>query len=85
VIRRISTIIIHPATPAFAVGSPQHGIIVCLLCYDRYDRFQQIPFGDFSREGLTGSKVGVKIWARIGGSYLGLLQTKTMLNINEEK
>jgi hypothetical protein len=37
------------------------------------------------REGLTGSKFGVKIWTRIGGSCLGLLQTKTMLSINEEK
>jgi hypothetical protein len=70
---------------AFAIGSPQHRMIVCLLCYDCYDRFQQIPFGDFSREGLTGSKVGVKFCTRIGGSCLGLLQTKTMLNINEEK
>jgi hypothetical protein len=30
--------------PVFAVGSPQHRMIVC---YDRYDWFQQIPFGDF--------------------------------------
>jgi hypothetical protein len=56
-----------------------------IVCYDRYDQFQQIPFGDFSREALTGSKFGVKIWTRIGGSCQGLLQTKTMLNINEEK
>jgi hypothetical protein len=49
------------------------------------DWFQQIPSGDFSREGLTGSKFGVKIWTRFGGSYLGLLQTKTMSNINKEK
>ncbi len=39
----------------------------------------------FSREGLTGSKFGAKIWTRIGGSCLGLLQTKKMLNINEDK
>jgi hypothetical protein len=32
----------------------------------------------FSREGLTGAKLGMKIWMRIGGSCLGLLQTKTM-------
>jgi hypothetical protein len=55
------------------------------VCYDRYDRFQQIPFGDVSREGLTGSKVRVKIWTRIGGGCLVLLQTKTISNINEEK
>jgi hypothetical protein len=79
VIRRISTTITHPA---FAVGSTQHLMIVY---YDRYDRFQQIPFGDFSREGLTGSKDGAKIWTRIGGSCLGLLQTKTISNIKEEK
>ncbi len=57
---------------------------VVIVCYDLYDRFQQIPFGDFFREGLTGSKFGEKIWTRIGGSYLGLPQTKTMSNINEE-
>jgi hypothetical protein len=68
--------------PALAVGSPQHLMIVC---YDWYARFQQIRFGDFSSEGLTGSNFGVKIWTRIGGSCLGLLQTKKMLNINEKK
>jgi hypothetical protein len=51
-------------------------MIVCLLCYDWNDWFQQIPLGDFSREGLTASKVGVKIWTLIGESCLGLLQTK---------
>jgi hypothetical protein len=56
-----------------------------IVCYAQYDRFQQIPLGDFSREGLTGAKFEVKIWTRIGGSCLGLLQTKTMSNINEEK
>jgi hypothetical protein len=30
-------------------------------------------------------KQGMKIWTLIGGSWLGLLQTKTMSNINEEK
>jgi hypothetical protein len=45
---------------------------------DQYDRFQQIPFGVFSTEGLTGAKFEVKIWIRIGGSCLGLLQTKTL-------
>jgi hypothetical protein len=69
---------------AFAVGPPQHQMIM-IVCYDQHDRFQQIPFGDFSREGLTGAKFGVKIWTRIGESCLGLLQTKTMSNINYEK
>ncbi len=64
VIRRISRII-HPV---FAVGSPQHRMIVCFLCYDRYDWFQQIPFGDFSRKEFTCSKVGVKIWIWMPGS-----------------
>ncbi len=31
---------------------PKHRMNVC---YDWYDRFQQIPFGDFSREGLTAN------------------------------
>jgi hypothetical protein len=56
-----------------------------IVYYDRYDQFQQVPCGDFPREGLTGAKFGVKIWKRIGGSCLSLLQTKTMSNINEEK
>jgi hypothetical protein len=30
-------------------------------------------------------KKGMKIWKLIGGSWLGLLQTKTISNINEEK
>jgi hypothetical protein len=56
-----------------------------IVSYDTYDQFQQVPCGDFSREGLTGAKFGVKIWTRIGGSCLSLLQTKTMSTINEEK
>jgi hypothetical protein len=55
-----------------------------IACHDGYDLFQQIPFGDFSREGLTGAKFGVKIRTRIGGGCLGLLQTKTMSNIDKE-
>jgi hypothetical protein len=37
-------------------------------------------------DGLTGAKFGMKIqvWTHIGSSCLGLLQTKTMSNINEE-
>ena len=30
-------------------------------------------------------KQGMKIWTLIGGSWLSLLQIKTMSNINEEK
>ena len=69
----------------YAVGHPQRRMIVY---YDWYDQFQQVPCDDFPREGLTGAnaaKFGVKIWKRIGGSCLSLLQTKTMSNINEEK
>ncbi len=55
-----------------------------IVCYECYDWFQQIPFRDVSREGLTGSKFGMKIWILISGSCLDLLQTKTMLKINEE-
>ncbi len=60
---------------------PQRRMIVY---YDRHDQFQQVPCGDFPREGLTGANFGVKIWKRIGRSCLSLLDTKTMLNINEE-
>ena len=67
---------------AFAVGPPQHRMKVC---YDRYGRSLKIPFGDVSREGLTGAKLGVKIWTHIGGSCLGHLQTKTMSNIDGDR
>jgi hypothetical protein len=30
-----------------------------IVYYDRYDRFQQILCGQFSREGLTGAKFGL--------------------------
>jgi hypothetical protein len=42
---------------------------------------------DSWRQELTAAKfgLGMMIWTRIGGSCLGLLQTKTMPNINEEK
>jgi hypothetical protein len=59
----------------FAVGHQQLRMIVF---YDQQDRFQQIPLGDFSIEGLIGAKFGVKIWTLIGGSCLGLLPTETM-------
>jgi hypothetical protein len=39
---------------------------------------------DFSREGSTRAKFGMKIWTSIGGSCLGLLHTTTS-NINGEK
>ncbi len=42
----------------YAVGHLQRRMIVY---YDRYDQFQQIPCGDFPREGLTGAKFGVKL------------------------
>jgi hypothetical protein len=42
----------------YAVDHPQRQMIVY---YDRYDQFQQVPCGDFPREGLTGAKFGVKI------------------------
>jgi hypothetical protein len=38
---------------------PQHRMIVC---YDRYNRFQQIPFGDFSREALTAND-WLQVWS----------------------
>jgi hypothetical protein len=33
----------------------------------------------------AAAAAAMKIWKLIGGSWLGLLQTKTMSNINEEK
>ncbi len=66
----------------YAVGHLQRRMIVY---YDWYDQFQHVPCDDFQREGVTAAKFGVKIWKRIGGSCLSLLQTKTMSNINEEK
>jgi hypothetical protein len=45
--------------PAFARGPLQHRMIVC---YDRYDRFQPIPFGDFSKEGLTANDL-LQVWS----------------------
>ncbi len=40
----------------YAVGHPQRRMIVY---YDRYVWFQQIPCGQFSREGLPGAKFGL--------------------------
>ena len=37
---------------------------------------------DSWRQELTGVKFGMMIWTRIGGSCLGLLQTKTMLKFS---
>ena len=34
---------------------------------------------------VVAAAAAMKIWKLIGGSWLGLLQTKTMSNINEEK
>jgi hypothetical protein len=30
-----------------------------IVYYDRYDQFQQVPCGQFSKEGLTGAKFGL--------------------------
>ena len=38
-----------------------------------------------ARVVVAAAAAAMKIWKLIGGSWLGLLQTKTMLNINEEK
>ena len=38
-----------------------------------------------ARVVTAAAAVAMKIWKLIGGSWLGLLQTKTMSNINEEK
>jgi hypothetical protein len=49
---------------------------------------QNTGAGDFSREGLTGDKFGMKILTRIGGSCLSLPQSpadQNNVNINEEK
>jgi hypothetical protein len=58
--------------PAFVRGLPQHRMIVC---YDRlnhrYDRFQQIPFDDFSREGLTDND-----WLQVWSEDLDMLLKK---------
>jgi hypothetical protein len=61
----------------YTAGFPTAGMNVC---YDEYDRLQQIPF----RAGV-GSMFGMTIWTRIARSCLGFLHTKTMPNINEDK
>ena len=38
-----------------------------------------------ARVVVVAAAAAIKIWKLIGGSWLGLLQTKTMSNINEEK
>ena len=38
-----------------------------------------------ARVVAAAAAAAMKIWKLIGGSWLGLLQTKTMSNINEEK
>ena len=53
---------------AFAVGLPQHRMKVC---HATYDRFQQIPFGDFSRAGLT-----VIDWSQVWSEDLDAHQRK---------
>jgi hypothetical protein len=38
-----------------------------------------------ARVVVAAAAATMKIWKLIGGCWLGLLQTKTMSNINEEK
>ncbi len=38
-----------------------------------------------ARVVVAAAAAALKIWRLIGGIWLGLLQTKTMSNINEEK
>ncbi len=38
-----------------------------------------------ARVVVAAAAAAMKFWTLIGGSWLGLLQTKTMSNINEEK
>jgi len=38
-----------------------------------------------ARVVVVAAAAAMKIWKLIGGCWLGLLQTKTMSNINEEK
>ncbi len=38
-----------------------------------------------ARVAAAAAAAATKIWKLIGGSWLGLLQTKTMSNINEER
>ena len=38
-----------------------------------------------ARVVVAAAAAAMKIWKLIGGCWLGLLQTKTMSNINEEK
>jgi hypothetical protein len=69
----------------FAVGPLQHQMIVC---YDRYGRFQQIPFGDVSREGFSPID-----WRQVLSEDLDTHRRKlpaspadqNNVNINEEK
>jgi hypothetical protein len=50
---------------------------------DRRSALDSNSIADCRFPGLV--KQGMKIWMLISGSWLGLLQTKTMSNINEEK
>jgi hypothetical protein len=50
---------------------------------DRRSALDSKSIADCRFPGLV--KKGMKIWKLTSGSWLGLLQTKTMSNINEEK
>jgi hypothetical protein len=61
----------------YTAGFPTAGMNVC---NDGYDRLQQIPFS-----AGVGSMFGMTIWTCIARRCFGLLHTKTMSNINEDK
>ena len=55
----------------------------CIVMIDRRSALDNNSVADCKFPGLV--KQGMKIWTLIGRSWLGLLQTKTISNINEEK
>ncbi len=58
-------------------------LLHCIVMIDLRSALDNNSIADCRFPGLV--KQGMKIWTLIGGSWLGLLQTKTMSNINEEK
>ncbi len=62
-----------------------------IVYYDRYDKFQQVPCGRFSREGLTGAKLfglfGAKVLdayrRKLPGSPADQNNVDSLSNINE--
>ena len=55
----------------------------CIVMIDWRSALDSNSIADCRFPGFV--KQGMKIWTLIGGSWLGLLQTKTMSSINEEK